>query len=92
MIRRARGRHRLADGGTPVAAILQPDDDWIAPAIRGNPHVNWLPPQAPVGVFVGGRVHIAPTVFDPPADSPYARMCRHLDDMQPTIRQLTQRD
>ncbi|QRI45037.1 hypothetical protein SEA_PHLOP_75 [Gordonia phage Phlop] len=48
-------------------------------------------PDGPVGVFVGGRVHIAPATFDPPADSPFARMCRQLDDMQPTIRQLTQK-
>ncbi|QAX92885.1 hypothetical protein KNU39_gp75 [Gordonia phage Mutzi] len=48
-------------------------------------------PDGPVGVFMNGRVHIAPATFDPPEDSPYARMCRHLDDMQPTIRQLTQK-
>ncbi|AXH45556.1 hypothetical protein SEA_PINKCOFFEE_79 [Gordonia phage PinkCoffee] len=48
-------------------------------------------PDGPVGVFMNGRVHIAPATFDPPADSPFARMCRHLDDMQPTIRQLTQK-
>ncbi|QOC56079.1 hypothetical protein SEA_CLOWN_81 [Gordonia phage Clown] len=45
--------------------------------------------DGPVGVEIDGVVHIVEP-YEPPADSPYARMIRMLDDMQPTIRQLTQ--
>ncbi|QNJ56392.1 hypothetical protein KNV19_gp78 [Gordonia phage Portcullis] len=98
MIRRARGRHTVRHLG--AAAIPAPDlvkvlktpDDLLAAAIWGNPCLNWTPPipDGPVGVFMNGRVYIDDHPFAPPPDSPFARMCRQLDDMQPTIRQLTQ--
>ncbi|AOE44987.1 hypothetical protein SEA_TWISTER6_78 [Gordonia phage Twister6] len=104
-----RGRHRLADGGTPVSEVggyvptgnaidlpAEPDrnvTDWLAqvePAIWAHPLLAI--PDGPVGVVIDSRVHISdPNEFDPPEDSPYARMCQQLDDMQPTIRQLTQK-
>ncbi|QDB74661.1 hypothetical protein KNU54_gp79 [Gordonia phage VanDeWege] len=86
-----RGGYKIVDGDFVIDG-RDPDDEWFVTAIRQNPYVKWLPPipDGPVGVFMNGRVHIAPATFDPPADSPFARMCRQLDDMQPTIRQLTQ--
>ncbi|QDB74946.1 hypothetical protein KNU57_gp78 [Gordonia phage Valary] len=96
-----RGRHRLAAGGTPVSRVggYVPTGNGIDLPDGVNRSVTeWLArlddrilPDGPVGVFMNGRVHIAPATFDPPADSPFARMCRQLDDMQPTIRQLTQK-
>ncbi|QDH85209.1 hypothetical protein SEA_NUBI_76 [Gordonia phage Nubi] len=99
-----RGGYKLVDGwvvidGRHDEGGYEPRGDAIdLPAEPDRNVTEWLArlddcilPDGPVGVFIGGRVHIAPATFDPPEDSPFARMCRQLDDMQPTIRQLTQK-
>ena len=75
VIRWARGRHRLEDGGIRVSTF-RAWELWCA-----------LPARLRAPLIIDQR-----PAFDPPTDSPFARMCRQLDDMQPTIRQLTQKD